>query len=376
MIQAPTAAVLAAAIGALVATGPTHAATEIRTSVGVPQKHPAGNPGYTGYAAAVEKASQSRLKFQLYWGGQLLGLRNTVDGLKNGVADLALIATAYFPAEFPNGKLVSDIALLGRDSITMAAAVTEFHHLHCADCINEYESQNIIYSGAYSTDVYQLLGTTKITAIGDLKGKKVRSGGANWTRWLNSVGAVPVNLSGDDVYQALSNGVIDASIASMAHLKAFSLSDVVTDVTLLPLGTFHAVNLMAYRRDFWRGLAAADREVLLRHMPRALVETTLTYVAQAEAVVLPAKQKGIQLHEPDAQLLKAVSDFARADIAVISAEATKQGVRDADAKVERLIALLEKWETTSKRIGRDENALTAALKGEIFDKIDATRFGM
>ena len=366
----------ALAVGATIAAGPVSAATEIRTSVGVPQKHPVGMPGYTGYAEAIEKESNGQLKFQLYWGGQLLGLRNTVKGLKDGVADLAMVATAYYPAEFPNGKMVSDFALVGRAAIPMAAAVTEFHQLHCADCMAEYDVQNIIYTGGYCTDVYQLLGTKKITALEDLRGKKIRTGGANWTRWLNAVGAVPVNLTGDDVYQALSNGAIDGSIGSMAHLRAFSLSDVVTNVTLLPLGTFHAVDLFAYRKDFWRGLAEADRKLLLKHVPRALVDTTLAYVAEAEAVVPPAKQKGIQFHAPNDALVKMTADFALKDLEVVAAEATKFGVKDANAKVERFLALLKKWEGVAQGLGNDSNRITAAFQTEIFDKMNTARFGM
>jgi len=366
----------AVALGTAFAAGSASAATEIRASVGVPQKHPVGTPGYAGYAEAVEKESSGRLKFQLFWGGQLLGLRNTVKGLKDGVADVAMVATAYYPAEFPNGKMISDFALVGRASIPMAAAVTEFHQIHCADCLAEYDAQNILFTGAYCTDVYQLLGTKKITSLDDLRGKKIRTGGANWTRWLNAAGAVPVNLTGDDVYQALSNGAIDASVASMAHLKAFSLADVVTHATLLPLGTFHATDVFAYRKDFWKGLAEADRRLLLKHVPKALVDTTLAYVAEAESVVPPAKQKGIQFHLPNDALVKMTSDFALKDLEVVAAEATRFGVKDANAKVEKFLALLKKWEAMAAPMGTDGSRIVAAFQTEIFDRINASRFGM
>lgn len=370
-------AILAAiGLGTAIAASPVSAATEIRASVGVPQKHPVGTPGYAGYAEAVEKESKGQIKFQLFWGGQLLGLRNTVKGLKDGVADVAMVATAYYPAEFPNGKMISDFALVGRGSVPMAGAVTEFHQLHCADCLAEYDTQNILFTGAYSTDVYQLLGTKKITSLDDLKGKKIRTGGANWTRWLNAVGAVPVNLTGDDVYQALSNGAIDASVASMAHLKAFSLADVVTHATLLPLGTFHATDVFAYRKDFWKELAEADRRLLLKHVPKALVDTTLAYVAEAESVVPPAKQKGIQFHEPNDALRKMTTDFALKDLEIVAAEATKFGVKDASTKVAKFLALLKKWEDLAAPLANDGNRITTAFQTEIFDKMNAARFGM
>ncbi|MFO1190446.1 MAG: C4-dicarboxylate TRAP transporter substrate-binding protein [Alphaproteobacteria bacterium] len=284
-------ALVVLALASLAFSAPADAVTEIRAAVGAPPKHPMVTPGYTWYTDAVEKASGGQIKFRTFYGGQLFSLTGSLQGLKSGVADMTCLVLPYWPAEFPHGKFVNDIAMIGTDPVAMAGAVAEFNHLNCKDCLAEFAAQNSVYMGPYSTDVFYLTARTRITTLDEFKGKKIRSGGGNWTRWIQALGGVPVSLAGDEIYQGLSGGVLDASVNSVANLQGYSLWDVATDEILLPVGTFHSINLYNFRKDFWQKLSAAERKVLMDHVPRGIVETTILYIKQAEDVIAPAKAK-------------------------------------------------------------------------------------
>ncbi|MFO1190445.1 MAG: C4-dicarboxylate TRAP transporter substrate-binding protein [Alphaproteobacteria bacterium] len=305
--------------GALVAgiTLPGANAIEIRTGVSIGPKHPGVSHGYVPFMEAVEKASNGDIKFRFFPGGQLFGHQNALEGVKNRIADMGFLVVQYWPAQFPHGKLLGDLGMLGTDPRAMAGATTEFNLLHCSDCLAEYDRNGVVYQGGYSTAVYQILSRMPIRNAEELKGKKIRTPGGGWTRWVQQFGAVPVAFPGDQMYEGFSQKVLDATIVSVATLQAYAMYDVASDVTNIPLGTFHSLTLIGFNREFWqKDLKAAQRKLLMDHSAMAIARSTLRYMEQDDEVVPIAKEKGIRFHQPDAAFLKAAEDFALADVDV------------------------------------------------------------
>src|SRR5690606_15046394 len=101
--------ILSMALGGLVATAPMGAAhaqtTTIKASIWVSPKHPSGDRGYGAFMKYVEEQSKGSIKFRYWSGGSLLGARDTLPGLINGIAHVSSMAMTYFPAEFPYAQL-------------------------------------------------------------------------------------------------------------------------------------------------------------------------------------------------------------------------------------------------------------------------------
>jgi hypothetical protein len=55
----------------------------------------------------VEKRSGGRLKIEYYWSGSLLPAKETVSGLKTGVADLGFVHSGYEPGKLPLSTVAS-----------------------------------------------------------------------------------------------------------------------------------------------------------------------------------------------------------------------------------------------------------------------------
>ena len=69
--------------------------------------------GHAAFAEMTESEFPDAFDFKLFAGGALLGPKPTLSGLRDGVADVGLLALTYFRSEMPYAQLVADLALLG-----------------------------------------------------------------------------------------------------------------------------------------------------------------------------------------------------------------------------------------------------------------------
>lgn len=360
---------------AIATAGRADAAKELKASAGVGQKHPVVAGGYVPYVEGVERDSKGAITFRTFYGGQLLGLNASLNGLRDGIADLSFLVLSYWPAQLPHGKLVADLALLGTDASVMAGAANEFI-FNCPACTREFQGQGVVFHGTHSTTPYRLIGRGRISGLDDIKGKKLRSAGPAWNRWAESVGALPVSLPGDDTYEALNSGVINATIHPIANLRSMSLWDRADTLTMIPLGTYHASATFAYNTKIWSEFSPADRSILLKNAALAVAGTTAMYVRQDVELVEEAKSKGIKVIEPTDDLLRATHAFALKDLAVVEAEATKAGIADAKGKIAQFRALVEKWEKLAAGVQGDAAKLGELLRANVFSKVDSVSYGL
>jgi len=367
---------MAVAAGLFLVAGTAEAAKEIRVSLGVGPKHPIAANGWVPYTEAVEKASNGELKFKIFVGGQLFSLTATLAGVRDNIADAANFGLTYWPAELPNSKLVGDLALLGQDAATMAGAATEYYFLNCADCQAEFAAQGFVYNGGDSTTPFVILSRGKITTVDDIKGKKVRVGGSGWARWVERFGAATLSTTGAEMYQAFAQGAINAALQGPSALTAFGLQDVVTDITMLPLGTYHALALIGYNKRTWTGFTEQERRILLDHGALATSGVVVGYINQDKDVLADAARRNVRVHQPSPELTKATEAFIQGDLKRVIEDNGKNGVTDAARKVARFQELIAKWSALTAPIKDDRKKLDALYKSEIFSKVDARTYGL
>lgn len=351
---------------------------EMRYSTGVPPKHVATVHGVEPWIQAVEKATNGRLKVKNYVGGQLVPLRASFAGVKDGVADGAIYVFTYYPAEYPIEKLISTVALGGEDPVALAAATTEFQLLNCADCLASYAQYNIVHTAVYSTTAFRLISNRPIITIEDVKGKKVRISGQALNKVFASMGALTTTTGGEDQYQALASGAMDATAQAIGALRSYSLWDAAKNVTDLPIGALPSISPGTFNRQFWKDLSAQDRKAILETIPIAAVGSTIGYIVGDEEVAKEAAGKGVTIHRPSPQLKAKVGELLNEGIADAIAEAKAANVKDPEGKAKRYLELVAKWEklVAGKQKLSDVNELVAIWNREITEKLQAASFGM
>lgn len=366
------------AAGAIAA--PSASAETLRSAVGLATS---SAQYYAHERFAEYVAARSDLKIKVY-SMSLLNLKETPPGIRDGVADMGFVLPPYYPAEYAEFNLAANLSMLattGRQvespGAAMAGATSEYV-FNCPECQAEFARENQVYMGTGASPTYIMLCTTALRTLEDLKGKKYRSGAANFGRWAEHFGGIKVSIPGNDVYEALGQGVIDCAMLSATELSNLSLFDLVKFVTRrIPGGVYSGVATNNVNRDVWQGLTLEQRKVMLAGSARIQADLTWKYYADAKANLDASPAKGIEVIEPGPEIMAASDDFVRGDLKVIAKQFVDDyGVTNTDAKIAELTKLVEKWKTLTADIADDPEALAKVYWDEIYSKIDPVTYGM
>ncbi|WP_233145644.1 C4-dicarboxylate TRAP transporter substrate-binding protein [Phaeobacter sp. 22II1-1F12B] len=313
----------------------------------------------------------------------LLSFAESNAGLRDGLADLSTILTPYFSAEFPNLNMISEFSEMVEladfsgelSSLAFAGAVSEYVMLNCDNCQEEVAAQNQVYMGAGMTTSYALQCTAPVTSPEELTGKRVRAGGAYWARWAEAMGAVPVSISINETFEALSQGVLDCTASNPAELVNFSFIDVVKHVYIgLPGGQFTVPTMM--NRDRWQGLSEESRQALMKANADLAAEMTWVYLEEARSGLSQSEERGIEVTDANDSLISMNQEFIEKDLSsVVDIYAERFDLAngaDASAKVREL---LTRWTELTSGVESAEQ-LATIYWDEIYSKIDVSSYGM
>lgn len=373
-------ATAASAVALVLLAGAAHG-QDLRYASGFP---PGGavNAGLEDFAAHVSSESDMSMElFEL----SLLNLKETPAGIRDGIADLGYVLFPYFPAEFSETNLAADLSMLATTgekgapaALTMAGAMTEYVMLNCPECRRQFANENQVYLGSASTPDYVLLCTQPVRTVADVAGKKFRAGASNFGRWAERFDGAKVSIPGNEMYEAMAQGVTDCTMISAPELINFQLIDVTTHITLgVPGGVFAGSGAANINRDTWQSLTDEQRAFLLKAAARNVATVTLNYNDAATEALDQAREKGIEIFEPSEELVAGTNAFVKEDVTVIAEQfASTYGLSDVDAKIATITGLVEKWKSRAKGLENDRGAFADALWEEVFSKVDPAVYGM
>ncbi|WP_111415001.1 TRAP transporter substrate-binding protein DctP [Billgrantia lactosivorans] len=363
-----------AAVGSLALAGHAHA-REMRMAPGVPPAHPAYDPMFTEFAERLAEKTGDDLTGNLL-GTEVASIGNMRNAIRSGLVEVGLFLPAYFPADLPEINLVGDLAFLGTNPHAMGAAVTEYI-VTCDECQEELKELGIVYTSSHASDLYRILSTEPVRNLDDLQGLRMRVGGPQYSRWAESVGVSPSSIPVGETYESLSQGVIEGTIASIADIISFRLDDVLNYVTDVELGTFHSTISHAVGQQAWGSLSAEQREALIHASVEASAAITQRWgYEMAEEAREVAQESGIEMLEPEPELLEATEAFLEEDLVHAAEQAeSRHGVEEAAAKIERFQSLVEKWTAIVEEAEEDPDAVAEAMKREIWSEVDFSTYG-
>jgi TRAP-type C4-dicarboxylate transport system substrate-binding protein len=372
----------AASLAALMLCGTSATAqVQMRYAVGFPSGAPV--EGARLYADAVKKHTDNTVNVRVF-DTALLSLPEMSAGVAKGIAEIGYLVTPYWPAEYPHTNMASELSMMlalradpeVRDGLVYAGAFAEFVLFNCPECVADFAKQNQVFTASAVSPPYTLQCTKPIRTLADLKGARLRVGGAAWSRWARQVGASPVSMPGNEMFEALKQKVVDCTVLAAAELSAWNLREVVSDFNPdLPGGVFSG-SALNVNRDAWRKLTDAQRAGLMRAASVMTAEATFRYRAYSRRDAEQFAAKGGRVHKADPELLKASRAAIEQDIPGIAAAYAKQhGVKRADALVEAMKPLIAKWTTLVANVDNAE-ALADLYWREIYSKVDVKTYGM
>ncbi|MBL4873524.1 MAG: C4-dicarboxylate TRAP transporter substrate-binding protein [Rhodobacteraceae bacterium] len=369
---------IALASAAFLATSFAASAEEAIFAAWLPPKHPTVIGGAETFTAGVTAESGGAMTFKLITGGALLGAKDTVSGLSDGLASMGQVAFSYYPAEFPHSTLAGEMAILGSNPLAIAAATTEFSLLACEPCQAEFKAAGIVSFGNASTGAYELITTKPVTSVDDIRGLKIRAPGLLWERWIESVGAVSVSVPASETYENISRGQLDGSMTSVGSLKSLSLWDETKYVTMIGLGSFRSWGVLSAGESHWAGLSLEMRRIYLNNAAAGILGTSRAYMAKDAVARDESKEKNVTFLEPGETLLAASEAFLASDRATIIENAKNDmGIADPEPLMDVYAALIIKWEEKYAGLSVDDDfdTMVQMLKEEVYDTLDAATYG-
>src|SRR5690606_25939090 len=131
--------------------------------------------------------------------------------------------------------------------------------------------------------------------------------------WVAAVGATPVTMSVNEIYDGLSQGVVDCTIQSAPELTIFNLMEVSSHITLAaPGGVFAGANNM--NKGSWQKLNEDERRAVLR--ASAVTNGQITWMYRDGALrnlETAQKSEKIEVRRADDSLVQASRKFIEAD---------------------------------------------------------------
>ncbi|MBI3383162.1 MAG: TRAP transporter substrate-binding protein [Aquabacterium sp.] len=160
------------------------------------------------FAKKIGEMSGGKFQISVHAGGELMPAFGVVDGVQNGTVEMAHTAPYYFVGKDETFAIGCAIPF-GLNSRQMTAWMYEGNGLKLMR--EFYAKYNIISFPGGNTGA-QMGGWFRkpIKSIDDMKGLKMRIGGFAG-KVIERLGAVPQNIPGGEIYQALEKGTIDAA---------------------------------------------------------------------------------------------------------------------------------------------------------------------
>lgn len=335
------------------------------------------------YAERVKKYTNGRHTVRVF-PMTLLNMAETSAGLRDGIADIGFLLTPYFPAEYPHTNLISEASMMlrlmgdevrGKEASAFVGAISEFVFFHCPECHQEYAKQNSVYTGHIGGSSYGLICTKPIRNEADLKGKRLRAGAANWSRWATAVGATPITMSANEMREALAQGVVDCAILSTPEIHNFGLTDTVTHITMdVPGGIFTTAGFNM-NANAWRSLSTEDRRAFLRASAEGGAYTPWIYEQKENEALESARKRGVRMHDADPALIKKTQAFIEQDMETIAKYfGDRHGVKRGSEMIATFRPILQKWVKLVQPV-KSVDQLGELYWNEIYSKVDVNKLG-
>ncbi|RAI01743.1 hypothetical protein DLJ53_10065 [Acuticoccus sediminis] len=216
------------------------------------------------FTEEVEKRTDGRVAFEMYLGNSLVKDQDIVAAIGDGLIEMGKIYTVSYPGQMQLINMVN----LPFTSPSPYVAINVIHGMmeKYPEFDAELEKLNVMALGIIPTGGTGIVSKEKIETVEDLKGFKVRARGVQ-AQAFSAVGATPVSIPWNDVYEALSKGVVSGSTNYIVTTRPIRHNEVTDYYVAAGLG--QAIQFELVNRDFWNALPEDIRTILTDTMREA-----------------------------------------------------------------------------------------------------------
>lgn len=179
------------------------------------------------WAESIEAASDGRIKIQHFDAMALGGTPpSLMDQARDGVVDISMTLVGYTPGRFPRSE-VFELPFMMTSPIATSLA---FWDLVESD-LQESEFKDVHVLGAWVHGPGLVHSRDGVTSLEDMKGLKLRGPTRVINDLLAELGATPVGMPLPAIPEALSTGVIDATVIPWEVTPSIRLTELLDNHT-------------------------------------------------------------------------------------------------------------------------------------------------
>lgn len=175
-----------------------------------------------------------------------------------GLFDVVSINVDYVTADCPELDGV-DLPALALDAAT-AQKVAEVYRPVLSDLVKEKWNAKLLAIVGMPAQVLFL--KDKIDGLKDIKGRKIRASGWNTARFIEALGATPVNVNFGETTTGLQRGVIDGAITGSLSGYTAGWGEITKYIYPLAIGGWDHI-MIVMNMDTWNEFDSKEQEILL-----------------------------------------------------------------------------------------------------------------
>jgi len=238
----------------------------------------------------IEARTNHRLRITSFPAESLIAADDTFDSVVTGVVEMGDANTLYTPGRF---QLTEATGIPGLGFADPYIGTMTGWDLYKKFPEVQAESAGIKLFWLWSLPAPYIYSNKPIKTMADLKGMKIRSYPGPCFDAMKLLGAVPVDVSWPDIYEAMERKTIDAFIANMVGIVPMRFYEVCTYATNFNLGGM--ANWGGMNLDVYNGLPKDIQKVIDEVTGDVLVEEFATMLKDYDdRMEAEAARQGVQ----------------------------------------------------------------------------------
>jgi TRAP-type C4-dicarboxylate transport system substrate-binding protein len=303
-----------------------------------PSLYSAGSSEFKNMVAfsnMIKKKTNGRLIITLYGAGSLMPTKEIFNAVKVGMIEMGATSCAYMRSQVP-------LAIYGYGMPMNFKEYWESLYFRKVIGLEDMLRKDFAKHGIYYAGAVVLPGefalTKPIRNLKDFKGKKLRTAGL-LQKYVTQIGAAGTYIPGEDVYTALSTGVLDGAMwggmTGNNDLHFYEICKYHLKLNLSFGGWSYIVNQKAIKK-----LPKDVQDVLLNALDEEIWRGAVRNAYDNRKMEISLKKKGIEIIE-----------FPAADRKKMVAEAVKLWDKEVGKKSPECAKLLEKMKKYINSLG-------------------------
>ncbi len=294
------------------------------------------------WLAEIVKQTNGQVEIQDFWGSALLGPSESLKGCRDGVTDMTIIFSTFYPEqllswtiwkvipEFP--KKFENIAWVYRQAYEQIPLLKKE--------LEKWNQKLLMFTAPLPV---ALAATYPIDSIEDIIGYKWRAGGRWHLSALNTVGAIAISVPFTDTYMALSTGTVDGVVTNYDAMEFMKFYEVAPNILvgtqlLWANAFFQTINL-----DKWNSLPEDVQEGIMEASRIAEEKFGAVRAGELEKQTQRLRDLGVTVNMMDKDDIElfAGGDFQNNMQNVWIEEMEKAGVEDAAHIMDQLKLIVD-----------------------------------